>query len=356
MVAQPPVAAPASSSRRPTVGAGYARGLLEFAVAGGAGRPELLEASGIAAADLDDQDGRVPFASYVALMRAAKRFTNDPALALHYGEAVPLAEVSVVGLFGQASETAMDAFVQLNRYARLVIDPGGADSGDRFRLVPQAGELWLVDTWTVADEVPELSETAFASMVSWVRGFGEGGVRAVHFRHAAPAHSAAYHRVFRVPVVFGSDRNALLIHPAGPGVKVARLPPYVSGILSDRADALLAGLQPSASVRGQVEAHLLSVLQAGKANPTHTARRLGMSRATLTRRLATEGVTFTTVLDDLRRRLALDHLETLTVKETAYRLGFSDPAAFSRAFKRWTGRNPRDVRADRIRRRRGGPG
>jgi AraC-like DNA-binding protein len=57
--------------------------------------------------------------------------------------------------------------------------------------------------------------------------------------------------------------------------------------------------------------------------------------------LKAEGVTFEQVLDELRHRLALRYMrEGMSVKQAAYRLGFSEPAAFSRAFKRWTGRSP----------------
>jgi AraC-like DNA-binding protein len=71
-----------------------------------------------------------------------------------------------------------------------------------------------------------------------------------------------------------------------------------------------------------------------------------MSRQTLYRRLKEEGCTFEQVLDDLRHRLALDYLTArkASVNETAYLVGFSDPAAFSRAFKRWTGKSPREMR------------
>jgi hypothetical protein len=101
---------PSNDTRRThefTVAAGLARGLLRFAVGKGADEEALLARAGIDAADLQDQDNRVPYANYVTLMRAAKDLARDPALALHYGEMDDLAEISVVGLIGQAAETFM---------------------------------------------------------------------------------------------------------------------------------------------------------------------------------------------------------------------------------------------------------
>ena len=72
------------------------------------------------------------------------------------------------------------------------------------------------------------------------------------------------------------------------------------------------------------------------------ATELRLTRPTLLRRLKAEGTTFATVLDELRRKIAMEYLSAgnHSVKETAYRVGFSDPAPFSRAFKRWTGKSP----------------
>ena len=95
--------------------------------------------------------------------------------------------------------------------------------------------------------------------------------------------------------------------------------------------------------RREVEAHVEQLLPAGAVRIDKVAREMGCSRQTLYRRLKAEGITFEQLLDDLRRRLALRLVREpgLSVKEIAYRLGFSEPAAFSRAFKRWTGRAPR---------------
>src|SRR5450759_5128734 len=116
-----------------TVAAGFVRGLMEVAVSKGASRQELAERSRIDPAQLQDQDNRVPFAKYVALMRAGKELCNDPALALHFGEAVDMSEMTIVGLTGgSASGTMADDVAQLNRYAPLAIEVGGG--GDRIQL------------------------------------------------------------------------------------------------------------------------------------------------------------------------------------------------------------------------------
>jgi len=339
--------APSATADR-TVGAGFARGLLEFAVSKGASRTALLERSGIKATALQDQDARVPFASYVALMRASQALTGDAALALHYGERVDIAEVSIIGLVGQASETMAEAFQQLNRFVRLIVETDNEGGGERFGIRGDRDGLWMVDNRRNANDFPELTESAFAQLVCGPRRFDEAPfVKAVHLTHPAPAHAAEYERIFRAPVVFGSDRNGLLIDPAWSAHKVARLPRYAFGVLTEHADALLKTLESSKSVRGRVEGLLMPVLHTGNASMDTVATKLGMSRQTLFRKLKAEGVTFEKVLDELRHRMAADYLgaRKVSVNETAYLVGFSEPAAFSRAFKRWTGSSPRSVRA-----------
>jgi len=101
------------------------------------------------------------------------------------------------------------------------------------------------------------------------------------------------------------------------------------------------------SLRRRVEARLESMLESGDISLDRLASDLGMSRPTLQRRLKAEGATFEAILDALRQRLAKNYLrqQNFSVKQTAYLLGFSDPAAFSRAFKRWTGQSPSELRA-----------
>ena len=333
-----------------TIAAGNVRALMDLAVAKGASRKALAERAGIDPAELQEQDNRIPFTSYVALMRAGQELCQDSALALHFGEAFDFKDISIVGLIGVASETMAEAFAQLSRYSRLAVEVDCSGT-DRFTLKRIAGQLWIVDTRRNANDFPELTESTFARMVcSFRRAFGEPHfLKEVHVTHAAPAYREEYDRVFRLPVVFESDKNALLADDALLTWRNPNASRYVFGILSAHAEELLKRLERSKSTRGRVESSLMPILHTGKANMAIIASKLGLSRQMLFRRLKAEDVTFEKVLDDLRHMMALHYLRgrQVSVSETAYLVGFSDPAAFSRAFKRWTGFNPSQMRASK---------
>lgn len=330
-----------------TCSAGFVRALLDYAVSRGAARDALLASAGIEAEALDDLDGRIPYSGYVALMHAAKRLTGDEALALHFGEDVQMAEVSIVGLIGRAAETMQDAFDQVSRYVRLIIDvPIAGEARFEFRRDAQGG-LWFVDTRTEPNEFPELTESAFAHMVMPPRLSGvPDWVREVHVTHKAPGYAAEYERIFRAPVFFERAWNGLRVEEAIVSHRVGILPRYVFGVLTERADAQMEELETRSTARAEVERLLIPILHKGEANIDAVAERLGVSRQTLWRNLRAEGVTFEQVLDDLRHRLALSYLAggKASVHDTAYLVGFSDPAAFSRAFKRWSGVSPSEAR------------
>lgn len=328
-----------------TLGAAFARALFDLAVAKGASRGALTERTGVDPATLGDQDARIAFDAYVALMRTAKELTGDPALALHFGEEVDLTDLSILPLLIGGCESPAEALAELNRFAPLAIEvsPGG---GDRMEMVRWDGRLFMVDRRPDPNAFPELTESSFARMACGGRRHGFDLLRGVHVTHEAPAYRAEYDRIFRVPVTFESDWNALEMDEAVLTMRFDAQPPYVQKLLNERAEALLGELDGSKSVRGRVERLLVPMLPGGGSTVEAVAARLGMSRQTLYRRLKAEGVTFEKLLDDLRHRLALRYLreEDLPIAEAAWRLGFADRAAFSHAFKRWTGASPKGGR------------
>jgi len=333
-----------------TISAGVAAGLIAFAVERGADRAVLMASAGVLPADIEDADHRLPFDTYMALMRSAQDMCDDPALALHFGEAVDLAELSIVGLIMNASATMADAFAQMQRLGRLTLETEGLSDGPRFQTSMRDGQLWMVDTRINPNAFPELTEGAFARLVCGPRRFlPRPHVLAVHVTHPAPAYRAEYDRIFQCPVSFSSDWNAMRLDPQIATWPVALQPRYVFDVLTQRADGLLQALEDQKTLSGRVEAVLLPLLHTGEASADGVARALGFSRQTLFRKLKSEDASYEQVLDALRHRMALRYLSggRVSVNETAYLVGFSEPAAFSRAFKRWTGKSPREVRLAR---------
>jgi AraC-like DNA-binding protein len=93
----------------------------------------------------------------------------------------------------------------------------------------------------------------------------------------------------------------------------------------------------------------LKELEGGNPSAVRIASALHMSGRTLTRRLEDEGTTFKDLLDDLRKSLSLRYVGStdLGLSEIAFLLGFSQSAAFHRAFKRWTQQTPLEYRRAR---------
>lgn len=339
-----------SGVRSPSVSAGYANNLMQYAVGRGLDAGVLAARAGVDLAALADPDARIPSPRYEALMRAAKELTGDPALALDLGATNDFKDISVVGLICYAAPTMGEALKELSRYARLAAEVEMAEGEGRFQVTPRDGELWLVDTRKDPDSFPEMTESTWSRFIcETARHFPEAPfAKAVHVSHAAPAYAEAYARLYKAPVTFSAGWNAIQIDASWLALPLHNPNRYAFGILTQHADKLLAQLQAMTSVRAQVEAHLMPILHKGDVSMDQVARDLGQSRPTLYRRLKEEGVTYEALVDDLRRRMAIDYLDggKTSVNETAYLVGFSDPSSFSRAFKRWTGTSPRGKRGD----------
>ncbi len=327
----------------PTVGAGIARALVEMAVARGAERKRLLAHAGVAASDLEDQDARLPLVRYLALLETARDLCAEPALALEFGATVSLAEMSIVALVCETCANAGQALDELNRYSRLMIDDGGRGPVNRLEMRRGDDGTWIELTCHPSVDHPLLTETSFARMAGgFARVVGRPLAREVRVTHGDPGYGDAYERIFQAAVVFGSDRNAMRVDEDFLAFDLPGSNRYVFGILSDRAQALLEELESLRTVRGRVERSLMPILHTGELGIERIAERLGMSRQTLYRRLRAEGLTYKSVLDELRREMALHYLDggKVSVNEVAYLVGYSEPSAFSRAFRRWTGRAP----------------
>lgn len=333
-------ALPATRHFRQSAAAGMVLGFIQHAASRGADPAALLAIAGLPADA--DPNRRVPIEAYIRLIRLAARQCGDPALAIDFAERSHFADLSIVGLIGYAAATMRDALAQLNRFGRLVTDIA-VNGPDRFSLVTEDDGLWLIDNRIDSPAFPELTESTFVRMVTGTRQFGDTPYCSLaEVTHPDRGTGAALQRALGVPVRFGAARNALRVSVAWQDYRIAQYPRYAFGLFCAHADRLLADLDASRSVAGQVERAILPLLHTGTVSAAAVAGQLGLSGQGLYRALRAEGTSFERVLDALRHRFARGYLaeQRASLKEIAYLLGYSDVSAFARAFKRQEGIAP----------------
>ena len=128
--------------------------------------------------------------------------------------------------------------------------------------------------------------------------------------------------------------NVLEFSDADLGRALPPNPPRQDGG-GQRVLASLARAEPP-TFAAKVQGLLATLLPKGPPHRDDVAAQLMMSERTLQRRLAEEGTSFTTLVDDTRRELAHQSLSAgeLSLKMVSFQLGFAEPSAFYRACKR----------------------
>jgi AraC-like DNA-binding protein len=148
-------------------------------------------------------------------------------------------------------------------------------------------------------------------------------------------------------VEFGADTDEFALNVDAGKLPLIHSDAYLNNLLLRYCEAAVADRRGDKSqLRTRVENAISSVLPHGKVLVEDIARSLGMSERTLARKLADEGLNFTEILQNLRRDLAVRYLKDhkLHVSKIAWLLGFREVSAFTHAYKRWTGKTPRQMR------------
>ena len=280
-------------------------------------------------------DTYVPAGRVDQLLAEIARRRGDPTFSLTLARA---AVVRNLGLFGHMvwlSGTVRDALARAVKFFGVV-------TRRTTLTLEEAGGIATLRQHVVAGHARGaiLTEFPFVSLALRARQATEGrfAVRAVRFRHRSE-HAAAYRDAFGCDVTFRASRDELEMESAMLDLSLASADPITAAVLEARAVELTGGAVRSPfveRVRRAAQATLVT-----SPSLESVARQLGISARTLRRHLAQERMTLRAILDDVRRERA-DQLLARgeAVKAVASELGFSEASAFSRAYKRWTGRSP----------------
>ncbi|WP_288142177.1 AraC family transcriptional regulator [Mesorhizobium sp.] len=305
----------------------------------------LLKQAGLSATALTDHN-RISVMGQIDFLGLVSRAVADDWIGLTLAADFDLREMGMLYYVAASSHRLGDALQRLERYARL----GNEALVMRIKKGPVCRvELSYTGVPRHLDRHQmECLALTFLRLCRQLVGQKVMPVSA-SFIHHRSGDLRAMKRHFGEGVEFDASADEICLDTALLDVVLVDEDPFLSDLMLKSCEEAIAGRLSNASpFRTLVENTIAPLLPHGEVGGKTVARRLGLSDRTFSRRLKAEGLTFAEILNDLRRDLAVRHLEqrTLPVSQIAWLLGFHGPSAFSHACRRWTGKSPIKYRRD----------
>lgn len=305
----------------------------------------LLKKANLTLQQIEDPGQRLRVRDQIRFLNLVATALEDDLLGFHLAQAPDLRELGFLYYISASSETLGEALKHTARYISIVNEGvslkyfNGTDVGIGFRYVGISRHL---DRHQI--------EFFMAVLVRMCRQLT--GVRLVPTRvrlvHRQESNCSEFNEFFGGNVKFGAVVDEVSFTPTITNMPVVSADPHLNKLLIAYCEEALSRRPTNrGSFRAAVENAITPLLPHGKARTDEVARRLGVSQRTFARRLALEGLTFSDVLGSMKIDLAERYLadEGLSISQIAWLLGYQEVSALTHAFKRWTGKTPRQARS-----------
>jgi AraC-like DNA-binding protein len=303
----------------------------------------LLRQAGLSPEQIEDSEAPLEARRQIKFLNLVAEALHDDLLGFHLSLNFELRTIGLLYYVLASSATLKEAFQRAGRYSSIV--------NESITLIHREGKaIRLTFEYVGVPRHLDRHQMEFwmAALMRGCRQLANRNLIAdkVCFMHRASVVSEL-RSFYRCELIFGAADDQMIFPPSIRNTPIVSADPYLNKLLIKYCEEALAHRKIYRSAFGtSVENAITVLLPHGEAKISVIARKLGMSRRTLARRLAFEGLTFAGVLNALRRDLAKRHLadRDLSISKVAWLLGYSDVSAFSNAFKRWTGMSPGAVR------------
>ncbi len=334
---------------RPGMRASLVVGTAMFAMAQGISMERITARTGLRREDLADPDGWLPDAVMPALWRLLAEACPGRVVSLEMARVAPL---SIFGPLTYASRHAKDLRTLLSDFIRyrivmsdrLHMEMDEDEHESRVRIHHPVDAL---DGGLAAE-----MGLAIGARFGWEHmPDGCDGLVRVELAHAPNGPEEAYRAFFEVPVAFECPSNLLVFNTRDLQVAPKQTDPEMYRFIQDHLDAVHSRIvaEATASPIQRIRESVMRNAERSEYGAEALARSVGMSLRKLQRVVADHGLTVRTMLEEVREANARQLLgdSRLSVEEVSFLLGYSDDRAFRRAFKRWTGHTPAQVRRAR---------
>ena len=303
----------------------------------------LLRKAGLSRAQIEDPHVRISVRSQVVFLDLVARALGDDLLGFHLAQNFDLRMIGLLYYVLASSETLGEALGRAARYSSIV--------NEGFRVTVREGNQIYVVLESVGVPRRLNRHQIEFSFATFIRACREITKRRLTTNHVSFVHrrslTSEISSFFGGEVEFGVDVDQVTFSRSILEIAVVSADPYLNKLLIKQYEDVLAHRKLNRNAFAlRVENAIVPLLPHGKANAKDVAQKLGMSQRTLARHLASEGLTFVKMLQELRLDLAKRDLadRDLSITQIAWLLGYQEVSAFTNAFKRWTGKTPRTAR------------
>lgn len=304
----------------------------------------LLKRFGLSSQALGTPDARISIPRFMRFGEAAIRLTGNPALGLVMGQLSRPVDAGMAGLAAQSAATAGEALNTLVKFSMLTSHnsrgtPWMSDKGltaNFYSIRP-----YNVFNYFVVDSVLA-AWTRFLRLVSGHHNILER----VSIEYPSRGLDEEFEKWFGCPVIFNAGGNAIHLLQKTRDTPSLQAQPGMFDALARQCERQLLKIRSNWTMGDRVKDRLAPLLQGQTPDLTTVADQLGVAPWTLQRQLKQEETGFRELLDETRQELASEYIrETRTsISEIAWLLGFANPAAFHKAWKRWFNTSPAEHR------------
>jgi AraC-like DNA-binding protein len=318
----------------------FIRELVAALEAHGSSSDALLAQLGLDRIALADLRTRVGEQEFEAAVDFVSEQLHDDALGLTIGERAPEHTLQLISSLLLSCSSLRDALETLRRYAVLLADELDftlEEQADQGVLSFQIGKPCSPGKRFVADY-------SIAMIVRLIRRFVGSPLalfRRVTLQHEAPRKHGFELLFGWLSIEFGSASNRIVFARSALDLRHLYADERAHLEYRDAADAILGDVRRVASVADRVRSVLRTRTMLSRPSMKQVSNVIGLQPRTLARSLSAEGQSFRVLVDEARCLESCEALRhRIPIAEVAESVGFSEPSAFHRAFRRWTGQTP----------------
>ncbi len=305
-----------------------------------------LAEAGLELRTLNKADSWIPFAAHARLLEYAARELDDDCFGLQLSQTIDIRDIGLLGYLGIASENVEDGLQNLTRYLRIFSEAFQVE----LKIAEGSGTLGIAAQDPGHAHQQQANEFSYGLIIHAYRQLTGKRISpdSVQFVHQRRTDLKRLTRHFGCPVSFNRNRGQMAFSRKVLATPITSSDDRLLSILQSHADDVLQNRpQQHEEIIGRIERRLTELLPTGQGRAKVIATELGMSERTLVRRLGELGTSFAEILDSLRKDLAFRYLaqDSLSFTHIAFLLGYANQSAFSVAFRRWTGKSPRQMRS-----------